>query len=342
MTAAQESNPTIPIVDISRAFEGTDADRTKVAQDLALACRRVGFVYITGHGIPPETIEKTFAVSKQLFGLPYEDKMKAPHPPGGAVHRGYSYPGQEKVSQATSDDEEGTQVKALRQIKDCKESYEIGSENDPEQTNVWLPEDTLPGFRSFTTELYWSLFATGREILKLISRGIGLTDEEYLLHFHSGNGNQLRLLHYPPIPAGEVERKVATRMPAHTDWGTITLLFQDSCGGLEVEDPNTPGTFLPATPVANALIMNVGDLLMRWSNDYLKSTSHRVSLPPLSDRFSGPNRLTRERYSIVYFIAPDPDARVECLPSCASEENPPRYEGIRWEDYRLMRASTQY
>ncbi|KAI9743737.1 MAG: hypothetical protein M1835_002866, partial [Candelina submexicana] len=202
MTAAQESKSTIPIVDISRAFEGTDADWSR-----------------------------------------------------------------EKVSQATSDDEEGTQVKALRQIKDCKESYEIGSEDDPEQTNVWLPEDTLPGFRSFTTELYWSLFTTGSEILKLISRGIGLTDEEYLLHYHSGNGNQLRLLHYPPIPAGEVERKVATRMPAHTDWGTITLLFQDSCGGLEVEDPNTPGTFLPASPPASdALIMNVGDLLMRWSN----------------------------------------------------------------------------
>ncbi|KAI9714153.1 MAG: hypothetical protein M1812_006481 [Candelaria pacifica] len=218
MTVPQDSKASIPIIDISRALTGTHADRSKIAKDLALACRHVGFVYITGHGIASETIKETFAVSKRLFDLPYDDKMKAPHPPGGAVHRGYSYPGQEKVSQAINDDEEGSQVKALRQIKDCKESYEVGSENDPEQTNVWLPEDTLPGFRSFTTDLYWSLFATGREILKLISRGIGSTDEDYLLRFHSGNGNQLRLLHYPPIPAGDVERKVATRMPAHTDW----------------------------------------------------------------------------------------------------------------------------
>lgn len=120
MTVSKDPQFPIPIIDISRASTSTPLDRNKIAQELAQACRQVGFVYITGHGIPPETIEKTFDVSKSLFDLPQEEKMKAPHPPGGAVHRGYSYPGQEKVSQATSDDEEGSQVKALRQIKDCK------------------------------------------------------------------------------------------------------------------------------------------------------------------------------------------------------------------------------
>ncbi len=122
MTVLDPRQNPIPIIDISKASIDSPSDRNKIAQDLAQACRQVGFVYITGHGISPETIKKTFAVSKSLFDLPHEDKMKAPHPPGGAVHRGYSYPGQEKVSQAMSDDEEGSQVKALRQIKDCKVS----------------------------------------------------------------------------------------------------------------------------------------------------------------------------------------------------------------------------
>jgi len=95
-------------------------------------------------------------------------------------------------------------------------------------------------------------------------------------------------------------------------------------------------------PLRDALVMNVGDLMMRWSNDTLKSTVHRVSLPPKQDRFTGDERMTRARYSIPYFVSPRGESVVECLPSCRDEGRPAKYGPIRWDEYMLMRASMQY
>jgi isopenicillin N synthase-like dioxygenase len=113
---------------------------------------------------------------------------------------------------------------------------------------------------------YWECHKVALSILRAMAFGIGLEDTDFFEQFHSGNNCQLRLLHYPPVPAADVENKKVARMPAHTDWSTITMLFQDDCGGLEVEDPHTPGKFVPATPMPGACVMNVGDMLMRWSN----------------------------------------------------------------------------
>lgn len=122
------------------------------------------------------------------------------------------------------------------------------------------------------TSFYWTLFDTaGSNILRALALGIGL-EEDHLLKLHSGNFNQLRLLHYPPLPAKAVIHGNVARMPAHTDWSTMTLLFQDDCGGLEVEDPILPGKFVPVPPLRGSLVMNVGDLLMRWSNGKFPSS----------------------------------------------------------------------
>lgn len=112
---------------------------------------------------------------------------------------------------------------------------------------------------------YSQCFRVGGEILRTLAVGLDL-DEDHLLTQHSGHNNQLRLLHYPAIPAEAIETDRAARCPAHTDWSSITLLFQDDCGGLEVEDVTRPGFYIPAPPVRNAIVMNVGDLLQRWSN----------------------------------------------------------------------------
>ena len=216
------------------------------------------------------------------------------------------------------------------------------------------------------SSFYWTCWEAGKQILCALALGIGV-DEHHLLKHHSGDYNQLRLLHYPPIPAEAIEGGKFARMPAHTDWTTITLLFQDDCGGLQVEDPKRAGEFIDVAPVPGTLVMNVGDMLMRWSNgmsflkalepqagltfwncgayfwrylDYLKSTSHRVQLPPRQDRYSGNERLTRARYSIPYFIAPDPDRMIECLRF--DDEHPPKYEPITHRNYAAMRARMQY
>ncbi|KEF52791.1 uncharacterized protein A1O9_11208 [Exophiala aquamarina CBS 119918] len=335
------TEPNIPIIDLAAFLnpESTVEERLTVAQDLVSACRHVGFVYIKNHGVPQEQLEQVFSISKEFYDLPTEQKRKAPHPPGWSVHRGYSWPGLEKVSSAISatDDEEA--IKELREVQDYKESYEIGSEENPSQPNVWPPDDILPEWRPFMTSFYWTCFEAGKRILRALALGIGL-DEHHLLKYHNGHYNQLRLLHYPPIPEAAVRSGKFARMPAHTDWSTMTFLFQDDCGGLQVEHPNNAGQFIDVAPIPSTAVMNVGDLLMRWSNDYLKSTMHRVQLPPLQDRFSGDNRMTRARYSIPYFVTTDPDLLIECLRF--DEEHPPKYGPITQRDYAAMRARMQY
>lgn len=248
-----------------------------------------------------------------------------------------------------------------------QESYEVGSETFEQQPNQWLPEEVLPGFRQFMTSFYWSCYGTAKELLRAMAIGIGLEDADYLLRYHSGENNQLRLLHYPPVETQKLSSNAIARMPAHSDWGSITMLFQDDCGGLQVEDVNNPGSFVDATPVKGALIMNVGDLLMRWSNgklalskgrrpryredlfyahtsaDYLKSTLHRVTSPPVdSEQPTGGTAMTRARYSIPYFVSPDPSSVIECLPACSNEKTPAKYEPVSQDDYRRMRAKLQY
>lgn len=331
---------TIPVVDFAEWNLG-GSGRRRVAQNIVDACKKVGFVYIVNHSLPEQLLDEAFDWSHRFFDLPQDEKLKAPHPEGWAVHRGYSWPGLEKVSQATSEHNDQERAEQLREVTDVKESYDIGSENNPTQPNQWIPEKSLPDFRTFMTQFYWECFRVGGEILQALAIGLDL-DENHLLLKHSGNNNQLRLLHYPPIPAEALESHRAARCPAHTDWSSITLLFQDDCGGLEVEDVNRPGSFVPATPIKNAIVMNVGDLLQRWSNDHLRSTSHRVTLPPLSDRFEGEQRMTRRRFSIPYFLAPDPDSVIECIPSCMGADEPAKYEPITQAGYNQMRASMQY
>ena len=150
--------------------------------------------------------------------------MKASHPKGPIPHRGYSQPGLEKVY--SKQDVDDAQVKSsggksLRQIMDYKESYEseVRSQDNPSQPNIWVPEETLPGFRDFMTRFYWVLNKTARVILEGICQSLRLTaaEQEQIFQLHSGHNNQLRLLHYPPTPAEQLEALVLARMPAHTD-----------------------------------------------------------------------------------------------------------------------------
>ncbi|KAG8529083.1 uncharacterized protein KY384_005718 [Bacidia gigantensis] len=341
------ANTTIPIVDFAAWRPGASTKEKKsVAAKLINACRDVGFVYIINHHVASDKLAAAFDMSKKLYNLPKEKKMLAPHPPGFAVHRGYSWPGLEKVSNAMGDEEDkDEEIDKLRSVSDVKESYEIGSEDNKQQPNIWLPEDVLPGFRSFMSDFYWECFRAAENIMSAMALGIGLSDENYFRPAHDGHNNQLRLLHYPPVPAALIEQQKAIRMDAHSDWPSITLLFQDDCGGLQIENPKKKGEFIDVPPLPDApdaLVMNIGDLMMRWSNDTLKSTVHRVNLPPRQDRFTGDDRMTRERYSIPYFVSPKGEHMVECLPSCIDEKHPAKYDPIRWNDYMLMRASMQY
>ena len=270
-TEQTESQNEIPIIDFSPFINSNDpAARLKTAQALVSACKRVGFVYIVNHGLPQSTLDQAFAMTKHLYGLPKEQKMLAPHPPGFAHHRGYSHPGLEKVYDISASglENDAKLRDELRNVMDFKESYEIGNGSFADMPNIWLPESVLPGYRDFMLSFYHTLHDTvGANILKALALGIGLEDEDHLLKLHTGLNNQLRLLHYPAISAKALETGGGkVRMPAHTDWSSMTFLFQDDCGGLQVESPSEKGKFIDVAPIPVALVMNIGDLMTRWSN----------------------------------------------------------------------------
>ncbi|VDC04330.1 unnamed protein product [Peniophora sp. CBMAI 1063] len=296
----------------------------------------IGFVQLVNHSLSPADIEAMFDWSKRFFSLPDEIKHLAPHPASGTHHRGYSAPGKEKVVQHIYDRNELDELR--NRTPDVKESFEVGREDDPVMPNIWLPENTLPGFKDASLRFYWICDEVKGHILRAIALALGLP-ERYLLDKHRAADNQLRFLHYPPVSSTALQNEEVTRIGAHSDFGSITLLLQDDIGGLEVESPQEPGRFLPVPPVQGALLVNAGDFLMRWSNDTIRSTIHRVRAPAHAQDDGGK---IPERYSMPYFCSADFDIVVDCLPGTWSNERPKRYKPISASQYVLERLAAIY
>ncbi|KAK0655737.1 hypothetical protein B0T16DRAFT_499786, partial [Cercophora newfieldiana] len=309
----------------------TNAHRLKTARDLVATLRRFGFVNITGHGLTKDETADMFSWSRKLFDLPVEEKMKAPHPDGPMPHRGYSGIGKEKVY-ARGEKGEGA--------REMKESYEIGSQHDDQQQNIWLPNDVLPGFQPYMSSLYERLAAIGDIILDAIGVGLSLDSEEHaaLMQMASKQHSQLRLLHYPAISREEMQRGGILRLTPHTDWGTFTFLFQDHSNDLELQDPETK-QLLRVSPPEDALTLNVSDMLQRFTNGYFTSALHRVSLPSADNAV---NSGVPPRYSIPFFIAPRPSHLVQVLPRFVSADKPVKYEPVKFEDYGALAAKYMY
>ncbi|KAL0568559.1 hypothetical protein V5O48_013426 [Marasmius crinis-equi] len=307
------------------------------------ACRDVGFAYLINTGIPQEKVDGMFEWSSSFFKLPPEVKKKAPHPPEGWKHRGYSGIGVERgFSRPVHDTDELVSIQKISKLPDFKESFDIGDETAPARSgleNIWLPEEDFPGFREFALEFCRTCRAFQMErLLPALSGGMGL-DAKFFNEYHKNGENQLRLLHYPEGPAEAFKSGEKRRIGAHTDFGTCTLLFQDDVGGLEVASPSQPKSFIPAPPIRGAAVFNIGDFLMRWSNDTLKSTIHRVRAPPRKADTEG---LAPERYSIPYFITADAKTTIDCIPGCWGPDKPKKYPPINAGEYIDMRMNAIY
>ncbi|KAJ7914099.1 thymine dioxygenase [Mycena leptocephala] len=305
----------IPIIDFSPFLDGTK--KQEVADKMLTAFKDIGFIYLINHGIPQERIAQMFEMSKTFFAQPMEIKELAPHPTSGTQARGYSAPGQEKVTQHVYD---RAAIAALRaQAPDAKESFECGREGDPVMPNIWLPDGVLPGFKEICLDFFWLCYDIELNILRALALGFGLP-EEYFVTYHAAADNQLRLLHYPSVPLEALEKETIARVGQHSDFGSITLLLQDDVGGLEVEDPHAAGSFWPARPIPGALVVNAGDLMMRWSNDTIRALSIREG--PAAHR--------------------DFSSVVDCIPGTWDEARPKKYEPISAKEYFLKRLRAIY
>ncbi|KAL1394231.1 thymine dioxygenase [Phyllosticta capitalensis] len=363
--AAAGVDSPVPVVDFAAfaaAGEGAGSNdeeaKKRAARQIDDALRTVGFVYLQNHGVDAGKVKEMFEWSHRFFSLPTSTKQLAPHPPGGSHHRGYSAPGVEKVTQHTYGADTLAALRAA--APDVKESFECGNAANAAQPNIWPPEDVLPGFR----EGCMRFFDQGAGLVHRVLRALGLAlaggskddddddDDDAgvdaLSNAHAASAFQLRLLHYPSIPTRLLRSQAAARIGAHSDFGSLTLLFQDSVGGLEIESPHGTGTFRAAPPVDGAVLVNVGDLLERWSNGRWRSTVHRVGMPAGVGEGEDKGKEEEEemcppRYSIPFFAAPDPQTLIEALPGCWDEaENPKKYPPVTAEEYVTMRMSALY
>jgi isopenicillin N synthase-like dioxygenase len=283
----------IPIVDL-RAPEGAVRDPDAVAAAVVSALEKRGFLYLRGHSLGSR-IDAAFGMSRQFFASAPDAKARVRYQDANA-NFGYQGIEAESLDPAAA--------------PDLKESFTM--RNAPALAPA-DPRWPSTAFREQVLDFHAAALAQAHEVLALIARGLGLTPAHFA-PLHSGENVTLRYLHYP---AGQVPRS-ADQLGAgvHTDYGAITLLFQDDVGGLEVCD--VQDRWMPAPPIPGCVVVNTGDLMERWTNARLRSTQHRVR----------PMAGTRDRYSIALFVDTDSAVRIECLPGCSGPGNPPRYPAV--------------
>lgn len=297
----------VPTLDIRRC----DSDRAAFVAELGAAYREFGFCCIGGHGIDPALIDNAYRVFVDFFALAVAAKAKY-HVPGGGGARGYT---PFKVETAKDS-----------QYPDLKEFWHIGREIPRNSThasvmapNLWPTE--IAGFEKYGYGLFQALDALGTRVLRALALHIGL-DENYFDDKTNVGNSILRPIHYPPITLTDIPN---VRAGAHEDINLITLLVGASAEGLELL--TREGKWLPITTQGDAIVVNIGDMLQRLTNHVYPSTTHRVVNPP-------GEKARQPRYSVPFFLHPNPDFLIETLPQCVSADHPNRYaQPITAHDY---------
>ncbi|KAL8698651.1 MAG: hypothetical protein Q9201_006449 [Fulgogasparrea decipioides] len=313
MNPAADQSPSLPVIDYSKLVEikaskdpGSSLTSQNERQKLYAALRDVGFVYLQNHAISPTAQQTLFHHAKRFFAQPESEKAKIETGESKAFHGWFS-------PQRTSGDSSKS---------DQKEAFDIGDDNDPTRPNQW--PSNWPDLRTDMTSFFEQCHEIHLELLSALAEQVGL-NADFFLPYVQAKDHFFRVLHYPETTGASFRNRF--RASPHTDYGTLTLLFNDSHGGLQVR--NKAGKFVDAPPLPGAAIVNVGDLLSRWFNDTLKSTEHRVVEPTAFDK-SDPDipDVIPARYSIAWFGHPNRDALIEPITSCCTSDNPRKYEPV--------------
>lgn len=300
---------TIPIVDLSEFLAGGEK-KQKFVHELGKAFEDVGFVSVRNHGVPQELIDSYYDAVKKFFALP-RDTKKNYEKVELAGQRGYTSFGKETAKGYDAPD-----LKEFWQMGQIVEGEELSKEDYPDNISV----DEVPEFFELGQQLFKNFEASARELLRAIAIHLGIGEFYFDKHIHNGN-SILRAIHYPPITT---EPKSAVRAEQHEDINLITLLVGASAEGLQLL--NRQNEWLDITAPEGCLVVNVGDMLQRLTNNKLKSTTHRVVNPPRE-------KWHTSRYSIPFFTHPRSEMRLDCLPDCVTTNNPIQYAPISAGEY---------
>ncbi len=301
----------VPTLSLNSYTEGTPAEQIRFIDQLFLGLKDYGFIILKNHQVSGSLLEKAYENLKQFYSLPERLKLKYSGASGGM--RGYTPFGSEHAKDSA--------------VMDLKEFWHIGRQvghGHPHASfykdNIW--PDELPAFREVFEPFYFSLDQAGRTLLQALTFPLGVP-QHYFENMVDEGSSILRLLHYPPVPQGVDARCV--RAAAHEDINLITILPAATASGLQLKDRD--GRWLDIESDPGCLIVDAGDMLARITNDVIPSTTHRVINPADGENVS--------RYSMPFFLHPNPTAILSCIPSCA--EGGAKYPDISANDFLMQR-----
>ena len=295
----------IPVIDFAAYDGGRPETIKRLGLELDAALSQSGFLSVINLGVSGPLLKDVFAASRAFFAGDHEDKMASAYR-SAAENFGYQALGHEHLDPAKP--------------ADLKESFTLRDVSNHAAEDARWPS---PDFRVLMQRFYSACLEGAYRLQRVLAEGLAL-EREYFVRRVSGENCALRLLHYP---TRAVQRIHDAQMgaAAHSDYGLLTLLFQDDVGGLEVF--GAEGTWQPISHREGAIVVNAGDMLERWSNGRYPSTLHRVQ----------PQTGTRERYSIAMFVDPDSETPIEALESCVSDERPVRFPPTTAGEHLLQR-----
>jgi isopenicillin N synthase-like dioxygenase len=313
----------IPVIDVGPAFLGEPGALDRVAAEVRRASEHVGFFYLAGHGVPQTIIDGAFAASREFHAMPLEQKQRLRI---NENNIGY-LPVMESMQRAS-------QVhKATR--PNYNESFFITHDRSPDHPDVKAGQplrgmnqwpDGHDAMRTSMVRYFTTMEGVGEKLLPVLARALELPAEWFDPFFRDEAHSNLRFLHYPPQATDDDEQ---FGQGPHTDNSFITMLAREDVPGLAVGLPN--GDWLAPPVIEGTFLVNLGNMMKRWSNDRFHSTPHGV----LND--SG-----KDRYSIAFFYSPNVDSKIECVPTCVTADNPPRYEAAVYRDLVLQFYNANY
>lgn len=299
----------IPSVDLAEFLSGDPVRKNQFVQDLGRAYEEVGFVAVKNHGVPDELIGDLYKYVQEFFSLPL-DKKKAYEVPGLAGQRGYTSFGKEHAKGSDA--------------PDLKEFFQYGQEATPDFNEEEYPDNVsindIAAFNPTFQQAYRAFEKSGKALLQAIALYLGL-DEFYFDQYVENGNSILRAIHYPPITS---EPKSAIRAEQHEDINLITLLVGASADGLQILTKQDE--WVGVTSLPEQIVVNVGDMLQRLTNNKLRSTTHRVVNPPRELWHTS-------RFSIPFFLHPRSSMSLRCLESCIDADHPKAYEDATAGEY---------
>ena len=309
----------IPSLDLADFLSDDEQLRHKFVQDLGNAYTHIGFVAIKNHGLSDELVAQLYDVFTQFFALPAETK-KNYEISGLSGQRGYTGKGKEHAKG--------------RSTGDLKEFYHVGQEvEDDDPIKASYPDNIFPTevstLKNTSLKAYRTLEDAGKNILRAIALYLNLEEEYFTDKVHHGN-SILRAIHYYPIENPDSIPDDAVRAAQHGDINLITLLMGASAEGLEILRKDN--VWIPVTALPDQIVVNVGDMLERHSNNRLRSTIHRVVNPPK-------DKMNTSRYSIPFFMHPRSEMDLSCLETCIDADNPKQYDDITAGEFLEQRLA---